>query len=113
MRIPQSGFAGVDAEWRPGLYKYDESKLSIIQIAIEDNIYIFDMKSLDYSMYLDDTLKNIFSNTKIIKSGAGLKEDIRRIKQTTDSRFTFTKNATNLYNFEDYVNMGLAKLCET
>ena len=48
------------------MYKYDESKLSIIQIAIEDNIYIFDMKSLDYSMYLDDTLKNIFSNTKIL-----------------------------------------------
>lgn len=109
--FPESGVAGVDAEWRPALYKYDKSKLSIIQVAIGDMIYIFDMLALPYSLYLDDLLSSLFKNPNIIKSGAGLRMDLTNIRKTSDKSFTFTQDPAGIYEFGDYVPQGLAALC--
>ncbi len=71
---------GFDTESRPSFKKGQEFPVSIIQMSLEDNAYIFKLKQLGFC----DELKDILSDENIEKIGVGVKEDIRRLKKLGD-----------------------------
>ncbi len=71
---------GFDTESRPSFKKGQEFPVSIIQLSLEDEAYIFKLKSLGFC----DELKDILSDENIEKIGVGVKEDIRRLKKLGD-----------------------------
>jgi hypothetical protein len=97
--IPQIQFgmvAGVDAEWRPTLHKYEQTTLSIIQIATRDVVYIFDMLALAGDAKIDELLTEFFQNEDIKKCGIGLKNDVKVFQKSLPKSTKFCNDTRGI-----------------
>ncbi|KAG8194560.1 hypothetical protein JTE90_013304 [Oedothorax gibbosus] len=125
---------GIDSEWKPhfGLTK---DRLSLIQIAVHDKVYILDVIALSDCLSTDDWDKlneDIFGNPNIVKLGCEMLADIQMIvnfnKGTTGKRIRFSHILDMVLFYEKLKklypetleaeqqsdkSMGLSKLCET
>lgn len=71
---------GLDAEWRPDAGKgYVQSKCSILQVACETHVFIFDLLELALSD-LEDLFAHLFTSKTVVKLGFGLDGDIKRLR---------------------------------
>uniref|UniRef100_K3WMK1 3'-5' exonuclease domain-containing protein n=1 Tax=Globisporangium ultimum (strain ATCC 200006 / CBS 805.95 / DAOM BR144) TaxID=431595 RepID=K3WMK1_GLOUD len=71
---------GIDAEWRPDLGSgHMQSKCSILQVACESHVFIFDLLELAISD-LEDLFTHLFTSRSIVKLGFGLDGDIKRLR---------------------------------
>lgn len=71
---------GLDAEWRPDAGKgYVQSKCSILQVACETHVFIFDLLELALSD-LEDLFAHLFASKAVVKLGFGLDGDIKRLR---------------------------------
>lgn len=76
---------GLDCEWKPNYEKGSKSnKVSIIQIATEQMVYIFDLIKLfkDVPMILDNCLMRILDSTRILKLGYNFECDIQQLSHS-------------------------------
>ncbi|TYZ67111.1 hypothetical protein PybrP1_006722 [[Pythium] brassicae (nom. inval.)] len=71
---------GLDAEWRPdGGSGFVPSKCSILQVACETHVFLFDLLELSLSD-VEDLFAHVFSSKAIVKIGFGLDGDIKRLR---------------------------------
>eukprot|EP00262_Sarcandra_glabra_P005634 TRINITY_DN17375_c0_g1_i1.p1 TRINITY_DN17375_c0_g1~~TRINITY_DN17375_c0_g1_i1.p1 ORF type:complete len:290 (-),score=39.82 TRINITY_DN17375_c0_g1_i1:190-984(-) len=76
---------GIDCEWKPNYEKGSKpNKVSIMQIASENRVFIFDLIKLfeDEPKALDSCLKHIFHSPRILKLGYNLKCDLQQLSHS-------------------------------
>ncbi|KAK0395731.1 hypothetical protein QR680_001403 [Steinernema hermaphroditum] len=72
-------FAGVDAEWTAYL---PDARASVLQVALADVIYIFDLDSLSRDQN-ERLFKALFGNEKLIKVGFQFNEDLLKLRKVS------------------------------
>ncbi|XP_068660628.1 uncharacterized protein [Aristolochia californica] len=76
---------GVDCEWKPNFVKgVRPNKVSIMQIASEKRVFIFDLIKLyaDEPDILNNCLKRVFGSSRILKLGYNLRGDLQQLSQS-------------------------------
>ncbi|MQM09323.1 hypothetical protein Taro_042189, partial [Colocasia esculenta] len=76
---------GIDCEWKPNYVKGSKpNKVSIMQIASEKRVFIFDLIKLyeDERKGLDECFKSIFHSPKILKLGYNLQCDLHQLSHS-------------------------------
>jgi ribonuclease D len=68
---------GFDTESRPAFRKGDYYPISLVQMAIEDKVYLIRNQLTGFS----DGLKQIFTNPNIVKAGISILDDIRELRK--------------------------------
>lgn len=69
-------YIGVDAEWRPSLTRFHDTKPALFQISGEKIVFLIDLISLGDSSDLDKKLQQIFCNEKSVIVGFSFNSDI-------------------------------------
>lgn len=70
---------GIDAEWRPDARGYAQSQCSVLQIACDTHIFLFDLLELAISD-LEELFAHLFCSETIVKLGYALDGDLRRLQ---------------------------------
>ncbi|KAG7401313.1 Exonuclease mut-7 [Phytophthora boehmeriae] len=70
---------GLDAEWRPDSRGTVPSKCSILQVACQEYVFIFDLVEMAIGD-LEELFAHLFSSESIAKLGFGLDGDIKRLR---------------------------------
>jgi len=71
---------GFDTETRPA-FRVGESYLpSLLQLAAENEVYLFQLKQTGFTK----ELRNILADQKIIKAGVSIKDDLKELRQLAD-----------------------------
>ena len=87
-KLFNNGLIGLDSEWRPRLLNDEKNifyPVSILQLSLNDNIYIIDLQILNEDnnlmTILNDAL-SIFNDKNINVLGFGIKYDIEQLKNS-------------------------------
>jgi hypothetical protein len=109
---------GIDCEWRPSIVKFQKFKVSIIQLACEDQVFLVDLLALNMSEELDEKLLNLMQG-KQFKVGVSFEGDRKMLLQSYPHMKAFQKP---LVNYVDLISAygkvhrnspgGLAGTCE-
>jgi hypothetical protein len=70
---------GIDAEWRPDACGYAQSKCSLLQLACDTHVFLFDLMELSIGD-LDELFSHLFSSPSVLKLGFALDGDVRRLQ---------------------------------
>ncbi|CAH0521294.1 unnamed protein product [Peronospora belbahrii] len=70
---------GLDAEWRPDSRATMPSQCSILQVACDDYVFIFDLTLMSLGD-LEELFEHLFSSAKIAKLGYAIDDDIKRLR---------------------------------
>ena len=74
---------GFDTETKPSFIKGQKlNPISLIQLASEKCVYLFRICKLENHSF--GPLKSILEDPKIVKSGIGIKDDLRQLKSIMD-----------------------------
>lgn len=118
-RVQFSGpIVGIDCEWRPSIVKFQKFKVSLIQIACEDYVYLIDLLALNTFPELDEKLSNLMQSN-VYKVGVSFDGDVKMLNSSYPHLKAFEKP---LKNYIDLVHSygkvfgnspgGLAGCCE-
>lgn len=77
-RMANVSRVGFDTESRPAFIKGQHFPVSIIQISLEDEVFILKLKKLG----LNKEIKSMLSNPGIEKIGVGVGDDIKRLQES-------------------------------
>ena len=77
-RMANVSRVGFDTESRPAFIKGQHFPVSIIQISLEDEVFILKLKKLG----LNKEIKSMLSNPVIEKIGVGVGDDIKRLQES-------------------------------
>lgn len=77
-RMANVSRVGFDTESRPAFIKGQHFPVSIIQISLEDEVFILKLKKLG----LNKEIKSMLSNPCIEKIGVGVGDDIKRLQES-------------------------------
>ncbi|GAQ88741.1 hypothetical protein KFL_004550120 [Klebsormidium nitens] len=75
---------GLDTEWRPERFR-NESRTSILQVALKDQVFLFDLISLCKSQCasdLDNLLRTLLTSPRAIKVGTDFRGDLIKLQQS-------------------------------
>lgn len=79
-KLKKETLLGFDTETRPA-FRAGESYLpSLLQLATENEVYLFQLKQTGFT----EGLRNILANKKIIKAGVAIKDDQKELRQLAD-----------------------------
>ncbi|KAL4133508.1 hypothetical protein PRIC2_003825 [Phytophthora ramorum] len=70
---------GLDAEWRPEGRGAAQSKCSILQVACDDYVFIFDFVEMALGD-LEELFEHLFASEKVAKLGFAIDGDIKRLR---------------------------------
>ncbi|GLE00448.1 hypothetical protein PINS_up009205 [Pythium insidiosum] len=70
---------GIDAEWRPDARGYAQSRCSVLQIACESHVFLFDLLELAISD-VEELFAFVFGSDSVLKLGFALDGDVRRLQ---------------------------------
>lgn len=70
---------GLDAEWRPDSRAAVPSKCSILQVACDDYVFIFDFVEMALGD-LEELFEHLFASERIAKIGFAIDGDIKRLR---------------------------------
>jgi hypothetical protein len=111
-------YIGLDTEWRPNLIRSDNNKVSILQVALEDRIYIFDVLSLHPFPDFNGLLHSLFES-ETVKLGVGFHADIAKLTADYPNLTCFKNEIKNYTEISDKFSevykqktCGLAGICE-
>lgn len=76
-QISKSSIIGFDTESRPSFKKNQHFGVSLIQIATENEVYLFRINLTGFQQ----SIIKIFENPSILKAGVSIHDDITRLKQ--------------------------------
>ncbi|XP_013133607.1 PREDICTED: exonuclease mut-7 homolog [Papilio polytes] len=80
--LANCNLVSIDSEWKPS-FGAAQSQVALIQIAVENYVYLIDTLSLNKPQYISfwhDFNKSLLDNAEIIKLGFGLEQDLKQIK---------------------------------
>jgi len=108
---------GVDCEWRPGLVKFNNTGVALLQIGNKTDIFLVDMIALNESEVLDELLIKVFDKSNIL--GMSFHNDLRELG-TRCPKLKFFKKINNLYDvqpmfsslYQQNKGMGLSKIVD-
>lgn len=106
---------GIDSEWIPNILTgKGPYKVSILQIATEKKVFLFDLIKLFQTQRdgLDDCLKPIFHSDNILKLGYALDNDLKQLFRSYGALkcFHFCKATLDLQKFDGSSRGGLSGL---
>lgn len=115
-QIERCKVVGIDCEWKPVYEKGKQPKVSIMQIASEKMVHIFDLIKLfqDVPDILDEYLTRIFHSSTILKLGYNFQCDVKQLAHSYGDLKCFTHyemllDIQNLFNDPRGGLSGLAK----
>ncbi|TMW62645.1 hypothetical protein Poli38472_005263 [Pythium oligandrum] len=93
---------GIDAEWRPDMRGYSKSKCSVLQIACDSSIFLFDLLAVSITD-LEELFVHLFASSSIVKLGFALDGDIKRLQWSFPDTKCFDKveNVVDFYGFTE------------
>ena len=89
---------GFDTESRPAFFKGQKFPVSIIQLATNDEAFIFQLRFVPFA----GRLVELLSNPDIIKVGVGVQDDIRRLNEL----YRFKQSSFYDLSAEDLFSQG-------
>lgn len=114
--IEDSKVVGIDCEWKPNYIKGQKNKVSIMQIAAGNKVYILDMIKLYNAIpdALEDCITRIFQSPSILKLGYNLQSDIHQLvhsygKMQCFQRYEMLLDIQNIFKEPRGGLSGLAK----
>lgn len=93
-RLRNFSLLGFDTETRPSFMKGKVNKVALMQLASEDECYLFRLNKIDYPDALDD----IICNPDIKKIGLSLRDDFAAIRKRSD------KEPVNFVDLQQFVH---------
>ncbi|KUF93615.1 serine/threonine-protein kinase drkD [Phytophthora nicotianae] len=94
---------GLDAEWRPDSRAAVPSKCSILQVACDDYVFIFDFVEMAIGD-LEELFEHLFTSENIVKIGFAIDGDIKRLRWSFPEAKCFDKFVNVLdFSFETLV----------
>ncbi|MDT8334721.1 MAG: 3'-5' exonuclease [Desulfurivibrionaceae bacterium] len=75
--LSRESLLGFDTETRPNFTKGQNNLPSLIQLAADETVYIFQLRHLNFSK----ELRKIFSDKKIIKTGVAIDHDLLQLQR--------------------------------
>eukprot|EP01028_Stygiella_incarcerata_P013345 TRINITY_DN82187_c0_g1_i1.p1 TRINITY_DN82187_c0_g1~~TRINITY_DN82187_c0_g1_i1.p1 ORF type:complete len:473 (-),score=124.51 TRINITY_DN82187_c0_g1_i1:311-1729(-) len=78
---------GLDAEWKP-TFGRGASRVSILQVACEDYVFIFDLL-FAFSGHMEDVLSRLFRSDRIMKIGMAFDGDLKELRRSYPSCESF------------------------
>jgi ribonuclease D len=81
-QFPEHGLLGFDTETRPSFRKGRNNKVSLIQLATADQVFLFRVNKIG----IPDELIQLLGNKEVIKAGVAIHDDIRFLRKL--KRFT-------------------------
>lgn len=78
--ISGNSIIGFDTESRPAFFKGQKFPVAVIQIAVENEAFIFQLKKIGFHQ----SLKGLLGNKSIQKIGVGVHDDIKRLRDMSD-----------------------------
>ncbi|XP_054712950.1 exonuclease mut-7 homolog, partial [Uloborus diversus] len=79
--IKKYKMVGIDSEWKPQ-FGLSRDRLSLIQLAVHDKVFILDILALDKCLDFEDwdlLTDDVFGNSNIVKLGCGIMSDVNMI----------------------------------
>ncbi|MCF8390865.1 MAG: 3'-5' exonuclease domain-containing protein 2 [Bacteroidales bacterium] len=98
--IRKSSVIGFDTESRPSFKKNQQFGVSLIQIATENEVFLFRINLTGFQKSIID----LFENPSIIKAGISINDDISRLKQLKNFKpqgFIELQQLTDDFGIED------------
>lgn len=98
--IQKQTHLGFDTESKPSFTKGKKNNISVIQIATENEAFIFQLKNISNL----EPIFSIFSNPKIIKIGLAINNDLselRRLQNFKEQNFIDLQKYVKKFNIED------------
>lgn len=71
---------GFDTETKPSFRKGETNQVSLLQLGVEERVYLFRLKKCGFS----PALRNLLANRHILKIGVGIKDDLRFLRRLGD-----------------------------
>ncbi len=105
-RLAGHNLLGFDTETRPAYTKGESYLPSILQLASNDEVFIFQLKHLG----LAKPLREILSDSAIIKAGVSLDFDIRELKKLSPFKAAGFRDLGDLARKAGIMNHGLRGL---
>lgn len=97
---------GVDCEAKPTFVKGKKSFISLIQLAIQQEVYLIRLTQ----KYLPDPIIDIFENNELIKTGVGLLNDIHELKKLRTFNPSGIADLNQIVQQLGFTGIGLKKL---
>ena len=90
---------GFDTETRPSFRKGKNNQVALLQLSTAEEAFLFQLNGTG----IPSALKAILSNSKILKIGVGIKDDIKALRALTDfspAGFVDLQNFSSAYGIE-------------
>lgn len=90
---------GFDTETKPSFNKGVINKVSLVQLAIPHEVFLFRIHKTGFAI----ELKELFENKDIVKVGVSIQDDLKKLKQIkkfNPSAFIDLQDYSNLFNIE-------------
>jgi hypothetical protein len=97
---------GFDTETRPSFRKGQSHLPSLVQLAGEDTVYLFQLNQLNGSK----ALNRIYSNSRIIKAGIAIRDDIRKLHEMSPFKPLGFHEISDISQSLGIINTGLRSL---
>ena len=97
--IRRHSVVGFDTESRPNFSKHSNHKVSLIQLAVPDDVFLFRINKTGFHPELID----LFEDPSIAKVGVSIHDDISRLRALSDfspENFIELQNLTDTYGIE-------------
>jgi len=113
-----ASIVGLDSEYRLNTNRFEKRQTSILQLATENKVYLFDVQSLGESLQYQELIWKLFTNPKIFKIGHSFLGDLQIIKNEHENNKNISiKNYLDIgqaYKIFDKSRQqyGLAYICE-
>ncbi len=76
-KLKKEKLLGFDTETRPAFRRGESYLPSLLQLATENEVYLFQLKQTGFTK----KLQKILANKKIIKSGVSIRDDLKELRQ--------------------------------
>lgn len=73
-------YLGFDTETRPAFHKGERYKVGLLQLATLEQVYLFRLNKCGFGQ----SLRNLLSNSKVVKIGVGVRDDIKNLRKSGD-----------------------------
>lgn len=91
---------GFDTETRPAFHKGESYKVGLLQLATSEQVYLFRLNKCGFGK----PLRNLLSDSKVIKIGVGVRDDIKNLRKSGDfvpASFVDLQEYTVQFGIED------------
>lgn len=79
-KLKQHPFLGFDTETRPAFHKGESYKVGLLQLATEDEAYLFRLNKCGFAK----ELRFLLADKQVTKIGVGIRDDIRNLRKSGD-----------------------------